>query len=229
MKPLRHKHLLITAGPTWEMLDPVRFLSNRSSGLMGFEIAAAAATAGAKVILVAGPVALADPKGVSVIRVVGAREMYRACLKLFPKCDVAIMTAAVSDYRPEKVARYKLKKCLDAGSEAGMAIKRTPGMTLKLVRNPDILATLGHRKKRHQLLIGFALESHKMLKYARDKLHRKNCDMIVANAVPTLGSLTNTATLIHKDGRVQKLHRLSKRRLATQLLKAIIGQTPAPP
>lgn len=213
MKPLRNKHVLITAGPTWEMMDPVRFLSNRSSGQMGFEIAKAAAQEGANVTLVTGPVALADPKGVDVIPVVSANEMYRACLKYFPKCDIAIMTAAVSDYRPEKIAKHKLKKCLDAES--------APGMTLRLVRNPDILATLGKRKKHHQILIGFALESRDLLKHAQDKLRRKNCDLIVANAVPTLGSPAIEAILLYNDGRMQKFPKLSKPRLAVRLLKAI--------
>lgn len=218
--PLHHKHILITAGPTWEMIDPVRFLSNRSSGLMGFEIAKAAAKAGARVTLVTGPVSLPDPKNVDVIRVVSAREMYRECLKYFPKCDIAIMTAAVSDYRPAKVARHKIKKCLDTPPSRGMTNK---SMTLKLVRNPDILATLGRRKKTHQTLIGFALESRNMLAHAQDKLRRKNCDLIVANAVPTLGSPAIEATLLYNEGRAQKLPRLSKPRLATRLLKVIVA------
>jgi phosphopantothenoylcysteine decarboxylase/phosphopantothenate--cysteine ligase len=213
MKPLHGKHILITAGPTWEMLDPVRFLSNRSSGLMGFEIAKAAARAGAKVTLITGPVALTDPKGVNVVHVVSATEMYRACLKHFSKMDIAIMTAAVSDYRPATIQRHKIKKCLDTGSGAGM--------TLKLVRNPDILATLGRRKKRHQTLVGFALESRDLLKHAREKLRRKNCDLIVANAVPTLGAPTISATLLYNDGQIRRLPRLSKSRLAATLLKAV--------
>ncbi len=206
-------HILITAGPTWEMIDPVRFLSNRSSGQMGFEIAKAAARAGTKVTLVTGPVALPDPKGVDVIHVVSAQEMYRACLKHFPKMDVAIMTAAVSDYRPAKVARHKIKKCMDAGSEAGM--------TLHLIRNPDILATLGKRKKKHQVVVGFALESRNMLAYAKDKLRRKKCDLIVANPVPTLGAKTNTATVVYKDGHIQRLPSLRKSQLATRLLRIL--------
>lgn len=220
---LRHKRILITAGPTWEMIDPVRFLSNRSSGLMGFEIAKAAARAGAKVTLVTGPVALEDPKGVDVIRVVSAQEMYRACLKRFPKMDIAIMTAAVSDYRPDKVAIHKLKKCLDAGSAPGMTNKCMTGttMTLKLVRNPDILATLGKRKKKHQFLVGFALESRDLLKYAAEKLQRKNCDMLIANAVPALGSQKNTATFVYKDKSKQRLPSLTKSRLAVRIIHRI--------
>jgi len=213
MTSLHNKHVLITAGPTWEMLDPVRFLSNRSSGLMGFELANAAVKAGAKVTLVTGPVTLPDPKGVSVIRVVSAQDMYRACLKLFPKMDIAIMTAAVSDYRPAKVAKHKIKKCLDAGSGTTM--------TLKLVRNPDILATLGKRKKKHQLLVGFALESRNMLAYAKDKMKRKNCDLIVANAPSALGSPLNQVTLLYKDGQVQKLGKLEKHQVAEQLISKL--------
>lgn len=214
------KHILITAGPTWEMIDPVRFLSNRSSGLMGFELATAAAKMGAKVTLVTGPVTLAEPKGITVIRVVGAREMYRECIKHFPKCDIAIMTAAVSDYRPAKVERHKIKKCLDTPPARGMTNK---SMTLKLIRNPDILATLGRRKKHHQLVVGFALESRNLLAYAQEKLRRKNCDMIVANPVPAIGSPTNTATLLHKDGHVCKLPRLTKRQLSSRILKEIFS------
>lgn len=218
---LRNKHILITAGPTWEMIDPVRFLSNRSSGLMGFEIAMAAVRAGAKVTLITGPapnryrlpVALHRQQVTGtccVIPVVSAREMYRACLKHFPKCDIAIMTAAVSDYRPAAIARQKIKK----GPKT---------LTLKLVKNPDILAALGRRKKPNQLLVGFALESRNILQYAKDKLRRKNCDLIVANPIPTLGGLTNIATIVYKDGRVCQLPHLTKRRLAVRLLKEIIG------
>lgn len=218
------KRLLITAGPTWEMIDPVRFLSNRSSGQMGFEIAKAAAKLGAQVTLVTGPTAIKypgpnctpvqlGPGYLTVVPVVSAREMHRECLKHFSKCDIAIMTAAVSDYRPAKVARHKIKKCLDAGPRSGM--------TLKLIRNPDILATLGRRKRPGQTLVGFALESQHLLRHAQGKLHRKNCDMIVANAVPTLGSPAIEATLLYNDGRVQKLPRLSKPRLAAKLMKAI--------
>lgn len=213
-KPLHGKHILITAGPTWEMLDPVRFLSNRSSGLMGFEIAKAAARAGAKVTLITGPVALADPKGMDVTHVMSAQEMYRACLKHFPKCDIAIMTAAVSDYRPVKAEPHKIKKCT-----APHMMKDT--MTLTLIRNPDILATLGKRKKKHQILVGFALESRDLLKYASEKLHRKHCDMIIANPVPALGSQKNTATFVYKDGSIQRQPILTKSRLAVRIIHKI--------
>lgn len=217
---LRNKRILITAGPTWEMLDPVRFLSNRSSGQMGFEIAKAAAKAGAKVTLIMGPasnryrlpVALHRQQVTGtccVVSVVSAREMYRECLKRFPKADIIIMTAAVSDYRPVAIAQQKIKK----GPKT---------MTLTLIRNPDILATLGKRKKRRQLLVGFALESHDLLKYAQDKLRRKNCDLIVANPVPTLGAATNTATLLYKGGRVLKLQKLTKSRLAQYLVTHLV-------
>jgi phosphopantothenoylcysteine decarboxylase/phosphopantothenate--cysteine ligase len=215
------------------MLDPVRFLSNRSSGLMGFEIAKAAARAGARVILVTGPTHLqvsdtwsgrkCPTPGVAGsvrhLRVMSAREMYRECLNHFPKTDIAIMTAAVSDYRPAKMARHKIKKCLDAG----MTREK---ITLTLVRNPDILATLGRRKKRHQYLVGFALESRDLLKHAKDKLRRKNCDLIVANAVPALGSPRNTATLLFKTGRIQKLPSLTKAQLSRKILHHIIDIRP---
>lgn len=217
---LHGKGILITAGPTWEMIDPVRFLSNRSSGMMGFELAKAAARAGAKVTLITGPVALTVPKNVHGVQVTSAQEMYRECMKYFPKCDVAIMTAAVSDYRPAKVAKHKIKKCLDTPPSRGMTNK---SMTLKLIRNPDILATLGRRKKHHQLVVGFALESRNLLAYATDKLHRKKCDLIVANPVPAIGSPTNTATLLHKDGRVCKLPRLTKRQLSARILKELFS------
>lgn len=217
MNPLHGKKILITAGPTWEMIDPVRFLSNRSSGLMGLEIAKAAAKMGAKVTLIMGPTSIKYrlPNGgrpslsrryLTVVPVVSAQEMYRECLKCFAKMDIAIMTAAVSDYRPKTIARQKIKK----GPQT---------MTLKLVKNPDILAALGKKKKKTQILVGFALESCDMVTYAQDKLKRKNCDLIVANPVPTLGAITNTATLLYKDGRRIQLPKLSKSRLATRLLK----------
>lgn len=223
---LRGKKILITAGPTWEMIDPVRFLSNRSSGLMGFEIAKAAARAGAKVTLVTGPTTIrypvpnggAVPLGtgyLTVVRVVSALEMYRECLKRFPKMDIAIMTAAVSDYRPVKIEKHKLKKKMDAKSRPSMT------MTLKLVCNPDILATLGRRRSEKQYLVGFALESRRLLAYANTKLRRKGCDMIVANAVPALGASHNTATFLFRDGHIVSLPSMTKIQLAKKIIQTI--------
>lgn len=209
-KSLRHKHILITAGPTWEMLDPVRFLSNRSSGQMGFALAKAAKRAGAQVTLVTGPVTLPDPKGVRVIRVVSARDMHRECLKHFPKTDIVIMTAAVADYRPANVATHKIKKT-------------GKSMTIKLVRNPDILATLGKRKTKKQLLAGFALESRNMMAYAKDKLRRKKCDVIVANGVPAINARASSAVLIFKNSPSIKIPQSSKAQLAVRILKNIVG------
>ena len=176
-------HLVVTAGPTREYLDPVRFLSNGSSGLTGFLAAEAAAARGHRVTLVTGPVALEPPAGVEVVRVVSAEEMYRAVTSVFPTADAVVMTAAVCDYRPARVSPHKVKK--SPGSRA-----------LTLVRTPDILAELGRRKQPGQVLIGFALEDRRPRAAARDKLRRKNLDAIVLNSPAALGSERNRVQVL---------------------------------
>jgi phosphopantothenoylcysteine decarboxylase/phosphopantothenate--cysteine ligase len=172
-RPLR---CLLTAGPTREHLDPVRFLSNGSSGKMGYALAAAAAGRGWQVDLVSGPVALAEPAGVRVQRVVSAADMLAACEPLFPACDVFIAVAAVADYRPKQISARKEKK------QGGP-------VTLELVPTVDILRTLAAHKQPHQVVVGFAAETHDVEAYARRKLAEKRLDWIVANDVsrPELG------------------------------------------
>jgi phosphopantothenoylcysteine decarboxylase / phosphopantothenate---cysteine ligase len=187
-RPLSGKRVLVTAGPTTEPIDPVRFIANRSSGKQGYAIAAAAAAAGADVVLVSGPVHLPDPPGLAVVKVETARQMLQAVEKELP-ADVAIFAAAVADWRAEHASENKIKK------QQG----RTP--TLKLVENPDILATIAHRKSgRPRLVIGFAAETDHVVAHAEAKLIKKGCDWILANDVSPetgiMGGDTNTISLI---------------------------------
>ncbi len=174
-KPLSGKRVIVTSGPTHEPIDPVRYLANRSSGKQGHAIAAAAAAAGAQVTLIAGPVNVPDPAGVTVIKVTTAQEMLAATEQALP-ADVAIFAAAVADWRIAQPGGQKLKK-----GKAGPP-------SLALVENPDILSTIAHRKtKRPRLIIGFAAETEKLLEHAKAKLKRKGCDWIVANDVSARG------------------------------------------
>ncbi len=210
---LTGRHVLINAGPTREAIDPVRYISNHSSGKMGFALAAAAAEAGARVTLVAGPVNLATPARVERIDVVSARDMLDACLAALP-ADLFIASAAVADYRPEQCAESKLKKT--PGSD--------DGMLLNMVRNPDILATLAGHPQR-PWCVGFAAETDNLLAYAKDKLSRKNLDMIVANdvSVTSIGfnSDDNAVTLIDRQLNQITLPQTSKQKLARQLIGRI--------
>jgi phosphopantothenoylcysteine decarboxylase / phosphopantothenate---cysteine ligase len=201
--------ILITAGPTREFLDPIRFISNRSSGKMGYALAEAAKAAGMKVTLVSGPVALTPPKNVTVVPVTTAEEMGQAVLNRFPECDVVIMTAAVCDFRPKQVARLKIKKNKFAG-------------TLELVPTIDILAELGKRKK-NQFLVGFAAETDNHIRNACDKLQRKGLDLIVANDARAMNSDTNKVTLICRNGASEELPEMSKKRVARAIVRRIRG------
>jgi phosphopantothenoylcysteine decarboxylase/phosphopantothenate--cysteine ligase len=188
------KTVTITAGPTREKLDPVRFISNFSSGKMGYALAEEAARRGARVILVSGPVALeARNPLIEVRRVESAEEMLTEARKAFAGSDIAIMCAAVADYRPAAVSPSKLKR------------GDSPAMTLELVRNPDIAATLGSEKRPGQTLVGFALETDDAIAHGADKLRRKNLDMIVVNSLADkgagFGTDTNIVTIITADGR----------------------------
>lgn len=188
------KTVTITAGPTREKLDPVRFISNFSSGKMGYALAEEAARRGARVILVSGPVALeARNPLIEVRRVESAEEMLAEARKAFAGSDIAIMCAAVADYRPAAVSPSKLKR------------GDSPAMTLELVRNPDIAATLGSEKRPGQTLVGFALETDDAIAHGADKLRRKNLDMIVVNSLADkgagFGTDTNIVTIITADGR----------------------------
>lgn len=206
--PLTGRHILITAGPTHEPIDPVRYIANRSSGKQGFAIAAAAARAGAKVTLVAGPVNLDTPQGVTRIDVETARQMAAAVEAALP-ADVAIMVAAVADWRVEAAAGQKLKK----GTMA-------PG--LSLVPNPDILATLGHSPARPRLLIGFAAETERVVEHASAKRVAKGADWIIANDVSgdVMGGEANAVHIVTADG-VETWPRAPKVAVARQLAERI--------
>jgi len=210
--PLSGKRVLVTSGPTSEPIDPVRFIANRSSGKQGHAIAAAAAAAGADVVLVSGPVNIADPPGVSVVRVETARQMLEAVEKALP-ADVAVFAAAVADWRTEQPSESKIKK------QQG----RTP--TLKLVENPDILSSIAHRKSaRPRLVIGFAAETDRVIANAKAKLARKGCDWILANDVsPQTGIMGGDANTIHliTDNSVESWPPQSKDDVARALVERI--------
>ncbi|MCX2837628.1 bifunctional phosphopantothenoylcysteine decarboxylase/phosphopantothenate--cysteine ligase CoaBC [Salinimicrobium sp. MT39] len=211
--PLYNKKVLITAGPTYEAIDPVRFIGNHSSGKMGFELAAAAHAAGAQVTLISGPTHLENPnEDIKIIRVQSAVEMYNAATDHFSEVDIAIASAAVSDYRPKISASQKIKKSAET-------------MELQLVKNPDILASLGEFKK-HQLLVGFALETENEEENASGKLKRKNLDFIVLNSLNDSGagfkSETNKVKILFKDEKVKAFPLKSKREVAQDILNEII-------
>ncbi|MDO5141981.1 MAG: bifunctional phosphopantothenoylcysteine decarboxylase/phosphopantothenate--cysteine ligase CoaBC [Eubacteriales bacterium] len=206
--------VLVTAGPTQEAMDPVRFLSNHSTGKMGYAIAARAALRGAEVTLVSGPTALDTPHGVQRVAVTSACEMYDAVVSRAPAQHMIVKAAAVGDYRPAQTATEKLKK---GDGE----------LTLTLARNPDILATLGQRKQPGQLLCGFAMETQDLLDNAAGKLRRKNCDMLVANSLRDegagFGTDTNIVTLLFADGRQEGLPIMPKDELADLILDRLLA------
>lgn len=210
-QPLKGKTVLITAGPTREKIDPVRFISNHSTGKMGYSLAEAAKKQGAHVILVSGPVQLKEPYGVQMIKVESAEEMYNAVLSFYPDSDIVIKTAAVADYRPKRSYDHKVKK-------------QTGDSVLELERTKDILLELGQRKK-HQILVGFAAETDHVEEYARRKLTAKNADMIVANNLKAegagFGTDTNIVTLYKRDGTVTELPMMSKMAVADKILAEI--------
>ncbi|MBT9139983.1 MAG: Coenzyme A biosynthesis bifunctional protein CoaBC [Dehalococcoidia bacterium] len=207
---LKGIRLLVTAGPTREAIDPVRYLTNHSSGKMGYAVAQAAAEQGAEVTLVSGPVTLPTPAGVKIVQVTTAQEMYAAVLSLYPQMDVVVKTAAVADYRPAGVQETKIKKDGD--------------MILSLVRTPDILAELG-KYKQNQVLVGFAAETDNLRENALAKLFRKNLELIVANDLTEDGAGFNTDTnvvkLYFKDGQEKQLARMSKLAVAREIISEI--------
>jgi phosphopantothenoylcysteine decarboxylase / phosphopantothenate---cysteine ligase len=212
-KPLAGKKVLITAGPTREAIDPVRYISNYSSGKQGYAIAAAAVALGAETVLVSGPVDLPIPPGVQMIPVTSAAEMLVACEREVP-CDIAIFTAAVADWRMADQAAQKIKKGKD-----GLP-------TLKFVENPDILATLAKTPaKRPKLVIGFAAETEDLTENARAKLVKKNCDLIVANDVSkeqgVFGGDANSVQLVSVSG-VETWEKLSKQDVANRLMDKLV-------
>ncbi|EEM15867.1 MULTISPECIES: bifunctional phosphopantothenoylcysteine decarboxylase/phosphopantothenate--cysteine ligase CoaBC [Bacillus] len=210
-KPLKGKKILVTAGPTREKIDPVRFMTNFSSGKMGYALAEVAANLGADVILVSGPTAIASPVNVTTVQVESAQDMLEAVMQHYGSMDVVIKTAAVADYRPKIVHNQKMKK------KSGDAV-------IELERTIDILKTLGE-KKEHQLLIGFAAETTNIEEYATKKLREKNANMIVANDVKAqgagFGTDTNIVTMYRKDGEVIRLPLLTKKEVAREILMQI--------
>jgi phosphopantothenoylcysteine decarboxylase / phosphopantothenate---cysteine ligase len=213
MLDLKKKRILVTAGPTFEAIDPVRFVGNRSSGKMGFAIANAAALRGAEVTLIAGPVIRETPRNVKRIDVESAQEMFTAVLAHTKKTDAVIMSAAVADFTPVHPARHKLKK--KPGIET---------LELTLKATPDILATLGS-KKRKTVLVGFALETKDGLAGAKDKLRKKNLDLIILNSFNeqnrVFGSDVNTVTMIDRRGGTEKFPQLPKFDVANKILDKI--------
>ncbi len=214
VQDLAGKTVLITAGPTYEPIDPVRFVGNRSSGRMGVALADAAAQRGARVVLILGPSKLsASHPGVQTIRVETAQEMYEQSLSAFPQADGAILSAAVSDYRPAEPAYEKIKK---SGQE----------MSLRLVQNPDIAAALGQLKKPGQITIGFALETTNEEHNAREKLKRKNMDCIVLNSLRDPGAgfdvQTNRITLLFKNNNTVQFELKTKDAAAQDILDAAV-------
>ena len=202
---LQGRRILVSAGPTWEALDPVRFITNPSTGKMGYALASVAARRSAEVHLVTGPSALSIPQGINVYRVTSAEEMKQAILDLAPTMDAIVMAAAVGDYRPQAVASQKLKKA-------------SPTMEVTLVRNPDILSLLGENKPQTQVLVGFAAETENLLENAREKLVKKNLDFIVANDLSVTGSGfacdTNQVKIIDRSGEVADCPCLPKDKVA---------------
>jgi len=213
-KDLQGLSVLVTAGGTREPIDPVRFLSNRSSGKMGYALAGAAAVRGADVTLVTAPTALAVPGGVKAVLVETAQQMFEAVLEHFPRADIVIKAAAVADYRPARTAAQKIKK-------------EGETLVIELVKNPDILLELGRLKKPGQVLVGFAAETENLLANARRKLEKKNVDLLVANDVTRpgagFGADTNLVKLIYRDGRVVDLPLMKKTELAHRILDAALA------
>ncbi|MNF32592.1 Coenzyme A biosynthesis bifunctional protein CoaBC [compost metagenome] len=212
--PLKGKKILITAGPTYEAIDPVRFIGNHSSGKMGYDIAASAANLGASVILVSGPTNCKVQNSlIKVIHVVSAEEMYNACHEYYADVDVAIAAAAVADYKPKIMAAQKIKKAADE-------------FTIELEKTKDILASLGAIKK-NQFLIGFALETENEIENAKQKIQKKNLDLIVLNSLQDIGAGfgkdTNKVTFIDKLFNIEPMDLKSKEAVADDILNKVIA------
>lgn len=216
-KKLEGKKVMITAGPTYERIDPVRFIGNFSTGKMGFALADAASRMGAEVTVVSGPVNITpSDRNIKVISVESAREMLDSCWEVFPQSDIAIMCAAVADYAPADKATRKIKRETD----------EVPA--IRLVKNPDIAAEMGKIKRDNQKLIGFALETNDAIVNAKGKLERKNLDMIVVNSLADkgagFGTDTNKVTLVNRNGEETALPLMSKKEVALEILRAITAE-----
>lgn len=202
---------VVTAGPTREAIDPVRFLSNRSSGKMGYAIAEAALAAGHQVNLISGPTCLPHPVGARFISITTSDELYQQVLRAVRNCDVLVMCAAVADYKPAKLERQKIKKRKDC-------------LSLRLIPTRDILLSLAKREL-NCLVVGFAAETHQLKKHAQKKLRTKKCDIIIANDVSKsnsgMESDVNAVTIFFRNGDSQKISRASKKKIASKLVKII--------
>jgi phosphopantothenoylcysteine decarboxylase/phosphopantothenate--cysteine ligase len=212
---LSGKKILVTAGPTYEAIDPVRFIGNRSSGKMGIAIAKALAGRGASVVLLLGPTSQqVDNENIKVLRVESAQEMYEAAMKHFPEVHTAVLAAAVADYRPNHIATEKIKKTGDQ-------------LRIDLEKTPDIAATLGQIKQAHQTIVGFALETNNELENAKLKLERKNFDFIVLNSLQDKGAGfnvdTNKITILHKNGETKVYELKGKDEVATDIVQEIVA------
>lgn len=208
-KDLKGEKVLVSAGPTREAIDPVRFVSNASSGRMGYAIARAARRRGAEVVLVSGPSYLPRPANMELVPVVSAEEMNDACVRYFPQSTLVIMSAAVADYRPTKSYPAKVKK--DAKT-----------LSIEMERTADVLKSMGKMKKNGQLLVGFALETENIEENARKKLDEKNLDLVVANTPIGLDSPMNQVTIIDREGETETLPPLSKDEIAERILDAVV-------
>ena len=211
----------MTAGPTREAIDPARFLSNPSTGRMGYALAAEALARGAEVTLISGPTHLLPPDGVNLVRVTTADEMFRAALNQAPGVDLVLKAAAVADYRPEQRSRAKIKK-ETLRRKASRAAGGDGSIALRLVPTPDILEEVGRRKKPGQVLVGFAAETGDLASNALKKLRRKNLDMVVANRIGAEGegfeAETNRALVLDREGRRSELPLMPKGRMAGAIL-----------
>jgi len=209
VKDLAGEKVLVTAGPTREPIDPVRFVSNSSSGRMGYAIARAAKRRGAEVVLISGPTHLCCPPGVTTVKAATAQELYDACAGYYPQSTIVVMSAAVADYRPVKSFPHKVKK--EAGS-----------LSVDMERTADVLKHMGKRKKKGQFLVGFALETENMEANARKKLDEKNLDLVVANSPAGLDSEMNQVVIIDKKGGAEPLQPMKKDLLADIILDRVV-------
>ncbi len=207
-KPLKGKRVLVTAGGTREYFDPIRYMSNSSSGQMGYSLAKISYALGGEVTLISAPTCLKKPYGVKKIDVISARDMFNEVMKNIDRVDIIIMNAAVSDFRPKEYSSSKLKKTEESG-------------TVRLEKNPDILYEIGRRKRNNQIIIGFAAESESLIENAKDKLVRKNLDVIVANRLDVFSRDTHEGYIIFKNGDTVKIPELDKDSSALFILEKI--------
>lgn len=209
MKDLKGEKVLVTAGPTREAIDPVRFVSNASSGRMGYALARVARRRGAEVVLVSGPSYLPKPSGVTFVPVATAEEMRDACVRYYPQSTIVVMAAAIADYRPTKSYPTKVKK--DAKT-----------LSIEMERTVDVLRYMGKEKKEAQILVGFALETESLEENAKKKLGEKNLDLVVANTPAGLDSLTNQVTIINRDNDIEVLPALGKEEIADRIMDRVV-------